>query len=1423
MGYIVDDANLDYSEQTLNADARLANSDVPTVMFDDNAPTFLGSTFLGTAGEVWMQETWLGNMARYGLTPDGDNPHAYNYDYGTDWNPYKFFLDNKEEYSDIEPWIKNGFYDEVYGEQQFQDRTARLRKEAEARRAIGAGSGFGAFVGGILSIADISTFVPMVGWAKKLDTARKIPKWAGAATYYSAVQEAGLHTMQELRTAEESGLNIGASAILGGLIGGALHLKAGDPLFDPKSPKHLLHPENKVYMGVKAVGQSLSESAVFKKTESGYRAVAESPVGQSVSAAATKTYDGMLKPAGIKGKNALQTGTKALGKGLLAVSNQLSRITPIGRMLNARSAVQRQIAERLFDMGGVLTESNKHGIKVDSVEDVARGFAREFETTLLADFTESLIRIQMKLAELGGQPASRLKLWANDQLDAAKGFTKDLLGGTSRDAKLKDTTTPVPKEGRLNEAEFESLITLAGEGRLTTEHATNLRNRFGDDGAQMIMDEVDRYVKSIQKWNDDLFDKALEVGLVKESDKVDNYFMPHLYDAAAIRKNYKAVKNFFMEKFGGKPSDEFLEDFGINRDQFDKLGLEEVTVPVAGKDKKLSPEQGEVYKQELLEEWSGELYRTKLQQIESDLIDAQDEYAALKQTVMLLAREVRSSTAQFKNASIKEAQSVLNERHVQLEMKKAKLELMRIEQQAAKERLAFEESRLNDAMNMEIDAGAALTKATRAAARRVKQLEKLRKKWDGNNTMTKAIDEELNIADNELRYLKEQDVNAAHDKAFNNPTLSAKTQVLRDRLKKLEQQTIRGEKRIAALEPRIIKLREKLGEAMKAKDAVAYVKKLRERALKEDKKAKNKASRDVKRLTKRMNKAEKAPALHEYVENLMQNLSKGSGRLPMGIVPREMFESGRAKTRMIHYTPEELTELRRLGALRSDTMQLLLHSANDLGRRIALKRVFSEHDGDESAIITKVKESVRDDYDAIIDKAKMDGKTQRHINKLEAERDKMVEFTGNSIKKVMGVLDMPDNPQGLLTWLGSKAREFNFIRYGSGFLIPSLTDPANVMLTSGFKTLAYRNLRTLRSTLKGMSNDELRRLGMSLEMLLHNSREMKINNVDDMRMLSGIGDYGTIKHYSTASVDRILNYLTKTTSYASGMVWWNSRWKMLAMVEMQHKFAETAAKYDKLFADASAGDKEAEKIVAQFASLGLGAEEMRLITKMMNKYPPEVGVEGGSLELGMSRWLDEGRDGIRAHEFVMNALEHTANRAIMTPGRGDTPLFMSTQHGKIIMQFQTYGFAILNRYMTPAFQRMANYGDLEALSTIALNVGLGTAVVYIKDLLNHGEIKERDATQWAYDVIDRSGMTTYMSPLIAEVLKHTSGDMPSRYTAERNRWTLLGGATGGLLQDGLDLKDAVVAGDGERAGKVAQKLAPFKIYSQMYNLVTDDN
>jgi hypothetical protein len=1402
--------------------------------------------FFATAGEMYMQETFVGDWIRYGIFPSDKYQANWEYD-ENGFNPYKYWWDNQDKFTGAEEWLRSRMFDDVVSQEQFEARFARLTEQKEARDYLGRSESIlGGIVGGLASFADVSTLLPAVGWAKKGNTAWKISRWALNGAYFQGAQELGLRMRQELRTNEESINNIGMGALIGGglgIFGRAL---------DPTSPLYYkgamnpMNPNNPVLLGVGRVGDSIANSIVLRPVIKGGKETIEafqaSSFGKSVGAAAVQSSE-LIKSGATKVANPLRKGVKLLGRaGEAVITKSIGKAIPLVRMATDISGTVRDITQKLFDYGGLLTQDHRRGVGAASAEDFKARVAAIFEEGIMGDHNNAFTALRVKLAEITGKAMGNLGLQETGRRLA--NFGKDVAGGPMGElgGKNRDWTN---RSGNLLEEEFANLQALALKNDITDDVLENLVQRFGEEGKDAIVKAANEMAERIHKANEVLEQLMIDHGMLNPKDKLGrDYGYAQLWIGAGVRGNRDGARQFFIRLLAGDPPEDFLmENYGLTKEQFDKLGKEPVNLPmVDGKGKKLNPDTGkyeevqlydptdlrfgERYKTEILEDWSGELKNEGVATKVLELKLARDAEKRTRREAVLAARELRTTETDLKNATVEEAETILKRKFTIVERAKKIRERLRAERGVLEnaEKAFAEELRLRNQRKQQLFDPKKLSKEQTALEEKrrgtVKAAEDALARLEGRNAEPAKIkrgQEKLTAADNELANTFD-DILADAQKQSELPITSERITRLKERMRALDQRINSLDNTIGSMTARLEHLNQKVQTAKSAKDALKSAVSAARKAKAESAKGAKKAKREVKVAGKKLAATENRAPVHVYVDDLLLKLGDRQ-RDPFAGADSELFESGRTKRRIFKLDSAQRREAVSLGILRDDLYGILQDTIEDLSSRLSLRMAFGNMN--EKDLIAKLTKDINDDYDQIIAKAVRDGRTDRHIQSIRKRRDRRVEDVKNGILRHLGVLGMPKDSEGWFTWLGKTARAFNYVRYGSGFLLPSTTDMANVVFTSGWGTYSYKNLRALRKMLSGMTHAEIQQIATASERILHASRTMKLGGMDDMKTMSGIGDHGTIKHHTTASIDRLLGGLSEATNVVSGMTLWNSWMKALAMINMQHKFVEYANTYDALAAASAKGDLGAEAKLAHLASLGMDAEVMTKVQALMKKYPPIE--EGGLYELGMDRWLAEGEAGQDAYQAVLTGLRHTAQRAIMTPGHGDTPYWMSNQMGKVFGQFQTYGFASVSRFVLPAFQRMATYGDLQAFMSLNLAAALGTLVVMAKDIQRDGKIKDRSAGQWAYDIVDRSGILMYLSAPLADAKKflNIGGGETSRYSMEKDRLSLLLGPTGGLVSDVLDMKDAITTGDVDRATRVGTKLMPFSFYARIGKTIYD--
>ena len=1351
-----------------------------------------------TAGLLWQQETVIGSMLTYGISKDKNDR---NYTYDPTFNPIKMWHVNQDEFGDITPFIRRGMFNDVVSEQQFLDRRERLLDEQERRQRIANGSGLGMVLGMGLSLVDIATLVPIGGWITKGKTLAKVGKFAVAGSALTTAQEAVLHLQQDLRTVEESALAIGLAAPIGGGFGIFHSALTPGHILRPDHPNNIFHRNNKIRMGIAEWGKPISESAVVQTAAKGSSKAFNIVRDSSVGAATVKT--GKVIKAGV-----VEKPLKLLNKA-----------TPVGRMLYATSGKVREIGQKLFDTGGILTDTMAGGHTVRSVEDYKSHYMGDFENVFVSTM-DRYYELRMDLEKITGGIESHAAQAVGDKIREGRRFFEEFYH------KARGQTMDSTAGGKhFEQFEFQDITYKILHDDLDNTTIGNLESRFGKEGAEKVVKASQDQANLIHEVNQRMEDLMVAAGMISDRQRMGKkYGVAQLWNPKAMRgENRQAAINFFMEKFLGKPSDEFLEEaYDMTAEQFAKLGREEVKIG----DEVFTIERGADQRQEILEEWSGDSFEKQVVQAEIDLKVAEAALDAARKEAVWSSRDLRKSETEYRKASVAEAKKILERRVVERDRAAAEREKLQLERQALDTEVRRLEAEQEARMNQFHETGKWVRKYTSERTEDVEGAEGLLSHLEGETGGAPHADIQearmwLTEADNELARVGDDALDAAVADAATKPVYSRVLAKLRERQAQITRQTNKIERRLERLNPKISKTAEAV-EAASA--AVLRVREGRVRlraARKEANKVVKAERKGVKKAKKALKRQQGKLPVHMYVEDLVDKLGK-QNKIPRGILESEVFASGRTKDRQIHLTNEERRQAIEMGLLRNDLYGIMHSAHDDIATRLALRQVFGTED------VNDVIRGVRDDYNSMIANARTrkDLKNpDKYIKRLTKERDSMEETIRGSWERTLGHHLLPDEPEAWAHWGLQKLRAWNFIKYGTGFLISSLTDPASVALTSGFHALSMSNMKAVRRSMKGMGSDEIRRLAIISERVLHNSRTLKIADVSDVASMSGIGHYGGIKHGLTSAADRIIQGLSDTASVASGMIWWNTRLKALGMMEMQHNLVDLMHRYDDLLARASAGDRRAKLEISKLASVGIGQEQAARIQQMLAKHKPNK-VDGVN-ELEMSRWLDEGELGHAAYSDVEFALRRVANRAVMTPGTGETPLFMSKNFWKSVMQFQTYGFVILNRFITPALQRGISYRDMDAVLSMGLAAMLGTVVIGTKDLLRTGEIKERNAGEWAYDILDRSGYLMYLTVPASGAFTFANVALglqsaPSRYANQSNQMAVMFGPSGNTLTDLWNVGQGAAFGDTDQIAKHGSKLLPFQILKQVGDLVVDN-
>lgn len=192
-------------------------------------------------------------------------------------------------------------------------RKAKIDREEEDRKTLSAAPWYHALPAQIAAgVLDLPTLIPGGAFVASgrggFAVARSAASVAGAAGVSSLAQEAGLHSQQETRTLMESGVNIGASVLLAGVLGAS---------------------------GAKVLTNAQWNDAVAKMHEDVARISSESASPASAGAAA-------VTPASI-------ADMSIAGKAASAVAAASKKLSPVLRLLQSPSAAARETYLKAFE------------------------------------------------------------------------------------------------------------------------------------------------------------------------------------------------------------------------------------------------------------------------------------------------------------------------------------------------------------------------------------------------------------------------------------------------------------------------------------------------------------------------------------------------------------------------------------------------------------------------------------------------------------------------------------------------------------------------------------------------------------------------------------------------------------------------------------------------------------------------------------------------------------------------------------------------------------------------------------------------------------------------------------------------------------------------------------------------------------------
>jgi hypothetical protein len=519
---------------------------------------------------------------------------------------------------------------------------------------------------------------------------------------------------------------------------------------------------------------------------------------------------------------------------------------------------------------------------------------------------------------------------------------------------------------------------------------------------------------------------------------------------------------------------------------------------------------------------------------------------------------------------------------------------------------------------------------------------------------------------------------------------------------------------------------------------------------------------------------------NDYIEDVVSAvfdnlIGKGAGDVPEWLVP---VTRGPLKERTFRIPDEKVEDF-----LHNDMEAIARRYVRVMGAEVELAAKFGRPD-------------MRDQFDRIA----REYTDLRNAAKSDAERARLTEAEKRDVKNLSAFRDMIRGTYRAAeegsAWsrITRAALTWNYIRLLGGVTLSSLSDPMRFLGVHGIRATMTEALPGLVSGIRAakISRADARDLGAVSERVL----EARLATLAD---LNDPYAHGT-------RFERYLHNTSHVFTRATGLAWWNDTLKTMASVMTQNRILRNAlvGDYDKLdpfersyMAFLGIDEDMANRIAGQFRRHGI----------------LEQGIHGANV----GEWDDD-----LAKRAYAAALSKDVDRTIITKGVADTPLWMKTNWGRLIMQFKSFGLASHQRVLIAGLQERPH----RLAEQLVFGTALGMLAGYLK-YVERGDTADADRLlnnpgMWIADGLDRTGIlmlpfeisntldklnvnTVGSTPITATGLAEAlAGDQErggtvSRYATRNKLGTVLGPTTG-IFEDLTTIADQLSKGDLKKSG-----------------------
>ena len=401
---------------------------------------------------------------------------------------------------------------------------------------------------------------------------------------------------------------------------------------------------------------------------------------------------------------------------------------------------------------------------------------------------------------------------------------------------------------------------------------------------------------------------------------------------------------------------------------------------------------------------------------------------------------------------------------------------------------------------------------------------------------------------------------------------------------------------------------------------------------------------------------------------------------------------------------------------------------------------------------------IREEYSARV----FNAKTKKQKDFLIKEKNQVLEDLESAIELIRGTYGLPSNPHAWYSKGMRTMKHWNALTMLTGFMAAA-PDVARVLMTSGlqrgFKSQFEVFTKGFSNGLFKMGKKEAQRWAEAIDMLT-GQRAMLFSDTSDMLGMP----------------NRIESFMGKASMFNFMYINMMSRWteftKSLASITIGTRIIEDSIAW---------GSKKglSDKWKTALASSGIDEAMAARIAKEFNKHGKKF---EHNYIANTHMW-----DDVAAADAFGGALNKDINITIVTPGLGDTPLWMSKELGSTIAQFKKFAMASTQRMLFRGMQER----DLDFLFGSMMLIGSGMMI----DGIYHKVRFQKDYNKLSMqtkllNAFDRSGLAGIYTDINRGIealtdnrigIRPMLGDRKPYGTSLKYKGSLLGPSAGQLM------------------------------------------